>query len=82
MVHALERMSENSGCGVSFESVGMTDLDFADDAVIIAETTDVFTGALDSLSVEAEPLRLRVSWIESKSRRLVTSWMRQLIRIL
>ena len=34
-----------------------TDFDFADDAVIFAETTEVLAGALWSLSEEAEPLR-------------------------
>ena len=41
MDHALWRMSEKAGCVVSFESVRITDLDFADDAVIFAETTEV-----------------------------------------
>ena len=40
MDHLLGRMSEKSGCGVSFGSVRITDLDFADDAVILAETFD------------------------------------------
>ena len=51
---------------MSFGTVRITDLDFADDAVIFAETTEVLTGALDSLSEEAEPLGLRVSWIKTK----------------
>ena len=49
-----------------FGTVRITDLDFADDAVIIAETTEVLAGALDLLSEEAEPLELRVSWIKTK----------------
>ena len=38
------------GCDVSFGTVYTTDMDFTDDAVIIAETTEVVSGALDSLS--------------------------------
>ena len=49
-------MSEKSGCGVSLGPVRITDLDFAYDADIFAETTDVLAGALDSLSEEGEPL--------------------------
>ena len=59
MDHVLGRMSEKSGCGVSFGTVPITDLAFADDAVIFAETPDVFAGTPDSLSEKAEPLGLR-----------------------
>ena len=52
-------MSEKSGYGVSFGLVPITYLDFADDAVILAETTEVF-------AEEAEALGLRVSWMETK----------------
>ena len=40
----LGRMSERSGCGASFENVKISDLDFADDAVIFAETLDIHFG--------------------------------------
>ena len=70
--HVLGRMSERSDCGVSFGTVRITDLDFADDAVIFAETTEVLAEALDSLNEEAEPLGLRVSWIKTK----VQEWSR------
>ena len=56
----------SSRCGVSFGEVRITDLDFADDAVILAESVDILTGALEKPSEEAEPLRLRVSWIKTK----------------
>ena len=59
--HELGRMSEKSGCEMSFGTVRITDLDFADDAVIFAETPEALSGALDLLSEEAEPLGLRVS---------------------
>ena len=52
--------------GVSFGIVRITDLDFVDDTDIFAETTKVLAGPLDSLSEEAGPLVLRVSWIETK----------------
>ena len=66
MDHVLGRMLEKSGCGVSFGSVRINDLDFADDAVIFVKTTEILAGALDSMSGEAVPLGLRVSWIKTK----------------
>ena len=38
------RMSERSSCGASFRNVKISDLDFADDAVIIAEPLDILLG--------------------------------------
>ena len=43
----LERMSERSSCRASFGNVKISDLDFADDAVIFAETLDSLLGALE-----------------------------------
>ena len=63
--HVLGRMSEKSGCGVSFGTVRITDLDFVDVADIFTETTELLAGPLDSLIEEAEPLGLRVSWINT-----------------
>ena len=51
---------------MSFGTVRITDLDLADDAAIVAETTEVLAEKLDSLIEEEEPLGLRVSWIKSK----------------
>ena len=62
----MDRVVGGSGCGVSFGEAQITDLDFADDAVIFAETLDVLTEALETLSEEAEPLGLRVSWVKTK----------------
>ena len=41
----LGRMSERSSCGASFENVRISDLDFADDAVIFAEMLDILNGS-------------------------------------
>ena len=55
----LGRMLERSCCGVSFGNVKISDLDFPDDAVISAETLDIFMGALMVLNEESEPLGLK-----------------------
>ena len=60
MDHVLGRMSENSGRGVSFGTVRITtDLDFAEDAIMPAETTEDLAEALESLSEGAESLELQ-----------------------
>ena len=46
----LGRMSERSRCGASFGNVKMSDLDFADDAVIFSETLDILLVALKVLN--------------------------------
>ena len=53
------RLSDRSSCGASFGNVKISDLDFADDAVIFAETLDILLGTL-------EPLGFRVSWVKTK----------------
>ena len=59
-------MSERSRCGALFGNVKISDFDFADDAVIFAETLDILLGALEVLNEESEPLGLRVSWVKTK----------------
>ena len=59
-------MSERSSCGASFGHVKISDLAFADDAVIFAETPDILLGALEVLNEESKPLGLRVSWVKPK----------------
>ena len=49
-------MSERSSCSALFGNVKITDLDFADDAVIFAEILDIILGALEVLNEESEPL--------------------------
>jgi len=62
----LGRMLERSSCGASFGNVKISDLDFADDAVIFAETFDILLEALEVLNEESEPLGLRVPWVKTK----------------
>ena len=61
----LGRMSERSSCGASFENVRISDLDFADDAVIFAKTLDILLGALEMLNEESKLLGLRVCWVKT-----------------
>ena len=51
---------------VSFGDSPITDLKFTDDSVTSTETRDALIEALEKLGEEAEPLGLRVSWIETK----------------
>ena len=62
----LGRMSERSTCGALFGNVKISDLDFADDAGIFAETLDILLGGLKVLNEELEPLGLRVPWVKTK----------------
>ena len=59
----LGRMSERSSCSASFGNVKISDLDFADDAVIFAETLDILSGSLEVLNEESEPLGLWDTWV-------------------
>ena len=62
----LRKLSQRSSCGASFGDVKISDLDFADDEVICAETLDILLGALKVLNEESEPLGLWVSWVKTK----------------
>ena len=44
--------------------VNISHPDFLGDAVIFAETLDIFLGALEVLNEESEPLGLRVYWVK------------------
>ena len=71
----MDRVVGGSAGGASIEEARITDLDFANDAVIFAETLDVLTHALETLSEEAEPLGLHFSWFKQRFRNSVVSWM-------
>ena len=47
--------------GISMGEATITDLDFAYDIVIFAETLEALVAALDTLSIESKPLGLKVS---------------------
>ncbi|KAG0714137.1 hypothetical protein GWK47_014692 [Chionoecetes opilio] len=44
----------------------ITDLVFADDAVIFAESLEVLVTAIEALREEAKPLGFEVSWLKTK----------------
>ena len=54
------RTVSSSSPGASIGDERFTDLDFADDTVIFAETMEVLVASLDALSKESEILGLRV----------------------
>ncbi|KAG0720514.1 putative uncharacterized transposon-derived protein F52C9.6 [Chionoecetes opilio] len=57
---------DQSDCGSSVGNTKITDLVFADDAVIFAESLEVLVMALEALHEEAKPLGLEVSWLKTK----------------
>merc|ERR1712035_25095 len=62
----LGRDTDQSHCGASVCNTMVTDLVFADDAVILAESLEVLVIALEVLHEEAKPLGLKVSWPKTK----------------
>ena len=62
----LGRVVEQSHCGVSVGNTKITDLVFADDAAIFAESLEVLVMALEALHEEVKPLGLKVSWAKTK----------------
>ena len=53
---------EQSHCGASVGNTKITDLVFADDGAIFAESLEVLVMALEALHEEVKPLGLTVSW--------------------
>ncbi|KAG0722631.1 Retrovirus-related Pol polyprotein from type-1 retrotransposable element R2 [Chionoecetes opilio] len=62
----LDKVVDQSDCGSSLGNTKITDLVFADDAVIFAESLEVLVIALEALHEEATPLGLEVSWLKTK----------------
>ncbi|KAG0730364.1 Protein JTB [Chionoecetes opilio] len=62
----LDKVVDQSDCGASIGNTKITDLVFADDAVIFAESLEVLVMALEALHEEAKPLGLEVSWLKTK----------------
>ena len=62
----LGKVADQSHCGASVGNTMVTDLVFADDAVILAESLEVLVMALEVLHEEAKPLGLKVSWPKTK----------------
>ncbi|KAG0716716.1 Serine/threonine-protein kinase pelle [Chionoecetes opilio] len=62
----LDKVVDQSDCGASVGNTKITDLVFADDAVIFAESLEVLVMALEALHEEAKPLKLEVSWLKTK----------------
>ncbi|KAG0721849.1 Mitochondrial ribonuclease P protein 1 [Chionoecetes opilio] len=62
----LGKVVDQSDCGASLGNTKITDLVFADDAVIFAESLEVLVMALEALHEEAKPLGLEVSWLTTK----------------
>ncbi|KAG0724278.1 Sodium-coupled monocarboxylate transporter 1 [Chionoecetes opilio] len=61
----LDKVVDQSDCGASVGNTKITDLVFADDAVIFAESLEVLVMALEALHEEAKPLGLEVSWLKT-----------------
>ncbi|KAG0714867.1 Retrovirus-related Pol polyprotein from type-1 retrotransposable element R2 [Chionoecetes opilio] len=62
----LDKVVDQSDCGASVGNTKITDLVFADDAVIFAESLEVLVMALEALHEEAKPLGLEFSWLKTK----------------
>ena len=57
---------EQNHCGASVDNTEITDLAFADDAAIFAESLEVLVMALEALHEEVKPLGLKVTWAKTK----------------
>ena len=62
----LGKVVDQSHCGASVGNTKISDLVFADDAVLLAESLDVLVMALEVLHEESKPLGLKVSWTKTK----------------
>ena len=62
----LGRAVEQSHCGASVGNTEITDLVFADDAIIFAESLEVLVMVLKALHEEMKPVGLKVFWPKTK----------------
>ena len=62
----LGRVVDQKHCAASVGNTKITDLGFADDAVIFTESLEVLVMALEALHEEAKPLGVQVSWPKTK----------------
>ncbi|KAG0714068.1 Syntaxin-12 [Chionoecetes opilio] len=69
----IQKVVDQSDCGASVGNTKITDLVFADDAVIFAESLEVLVMALEALHEEAKPLGLEVSWLKTKVQKVVST---------
>ncbi|KAG0727910.1 hypothetical protein GWK47_033618 [Chionoecetes opilio] len=66
VLRGVAQVVDQSDCGASVGNTKITDLVFADDAVIFAESLEVLVMALEALHEEPKPLGLEVSWLKTK----------------
>ncbi len=63
----LNRVMDQSLCEAIVRNSKITDLVFADDSVILAESLEVLVMALEAIHEEVKPLGLEVSWTKTKA---------------
>ena len=68
---------EQSHFGASVGNTKITDLVFADDAPIFAESLEILVMALEALHEEVKPLGLKISWPRPRFKCLEACWMKQ-----
>ena len=73
----LGRVVEQSHCGASVRNTEITDLIFADDAAIFAESLEVLVTALEALHEEVNPWDSRLLRRRPRCRCLEAYWMKQ-----
>ena len=62
----LGKFVDQSHCGASVSNTKITDLVFAEDTVIFAESPEILVMAPEALREEVKPLGLQISWPKTK----------------
>lgn len=62
----ITRVVYQSHCGASVSNIKVTDIVFADDAVILMESLEILMMALKTLHEETNSLVLQISWGKTK----------------